>query len=232
MEKACLATSSADSTVDPINGCDARADVTTDLATVSVLLQRAHAGCQTSRDQLLGQIRDYLTVLATRHRDQKLAAKLGVSDIVQQSLVKAFEGFDAFQGETEGQWKAWLKMLLINEVRQSSRHFGRQKRQANRERAIDRSDDGPRVELRGSQSSPLSVVIRHEQLARMRLALQTLSDDYQTVIRLRAMEQMELAEIAQEMNRSVEATGKLWYRAILKLQSVLAQPDDTHLPHA
>lgn len=206
--------------------------VATDLATVSVLLQRAHAGCQSSRDELLGQIQNYLTALATRHRDQRLAAKLGVSDIVQQSLVKAFEGFDGFQGETEGQWKAWLKMLLINEVRQSSRHFGRKKREASREQAIDHNDDGPKRELPVAQPSPISTVIRQEQLSHMRSVMETLSDDYQTVIRLRSLEQMELPETAKKMNRSIEATSKLWYRAILKLQSALANLDETHQPRA
>lgn len=194
-----------------------------DLGSVSILLRAAKRGCSSSRQQLLKRFQDYLSRLAGKQRDDRIAAKVGVSDIVQQSLLKADTNFEAFRGKHEGQWKAWLKMLLINEVRQTTRHFSRDKRSIVREvsPAMDPDQGAPRPELDAAVATPLDDIIRKEQLTQLAAAIERLSDDHRTVIQLRSMQRKSMAEVAQQMNRSVDATAKLWYRAIQKLRTMM-----------
>lgn len=200
------------------------------LGSVSLLLRDAKNGCPSSREKLLRRFQEYLSLLAKKKRDTKLAAKLGVSDIVQQSLMKADTSFETFRGEHEGQWKAWLKMLLVNEVRQTSRHFSRGKRAVSREVTRQPSDDStrPNESLVSKSPAPDANAIQREQLGQLTVALEGLSDDYRTVIQLRSIQRLSMADVAKQMDRSVEATAKLWYRAIQKLKSVMPDVDRTH----
>ncbi|MEO1525592.1 MAG: sigma-70 family RNA polymerase sigma factor [Planctomycetota bacterium] len=192
-----------------------------DLGTVSLLLRRAKRGCHDSRERLLRRFRGYLIQLAREKRGKQLEAKIGVSDIVQQSLLQANRGLDDFRGERESQWKAWLKMLLINEVRQSARYFSRERRDIFRERSLTSSREESPFEaaLDSGQESPEERAIRQEQLDQLATALGRLSKDYRTVIELRSLQRMPMAKVAERMQRSVDATAKLWYRAIHRLKS-------------
>lgn len=194
---------------------------------MSILLREAKAGCSSSRQQLLRRFQDYLRFLAGAKRDDRLAAKVGVSDIVQQSLLQAETNFEAFRGEHEGQWKAWLKTLLVNEVRQATRHFSRDKRSIVREvqpQPADANAATPAV----TTTTPLEDAIHREQLSQLTAALDGLSDDYRTVIELRSIQRMSMAEVAQRMDRSVDATAKLWYRAIQKLRKIMPDVEQTN----
>jgi RNA polymerase sigma factor (sigma-70 family) len=73
--------------------------------------------------------------------------------------------------------------------------------------------------------TPGTRLSEREQMERMRRAIEMLPDDQQKVIELRNFQQLSLQEIAPMMNRSVEATTKLWYRAILKLRATLADDE-------
>lgn len=194
-----------------------------------MLLRRARTGSVSARDELIERVVHYFESLAPRHHSSKLLPKVGNSDIVQASLVKAIEGFDKFDGESEAQWKAWLKVLLINEVRQTGRFYGRQKRDARREYSFETvsgevgSDRhaSPNVHLESGADSPESEVMQREQFGLLRDAIKDLPNDYALVVQLRQFERLTFPEIAEKLGKSPEATKKLWYRAIIKLQDAL-----------
>ncbi len=50
-------------------------------------------------------------------------------------------------------------------------------------------------------------------------ALESLPDDYRTVILLRNVDNMPFRDIAQVMQRSVDSVEKLWVRGLGKLKS-------------
>ena len=94
-----------------------------DYESVSLLLHRAQCGCNQSRDQLMDQLQSYLNVVARQNADQRMQQKFGNSDIVQRSMVNVIENFESFRGSTQGEFKAWLKQILINEIRKIRRDF-------------------------------------------------------------------------------------------------------------
>ena len=65
--------------------------------------------------RILEGYRSYLKLLA-RLRLRLLPGKLDASDIVQDVLLKAHTHQDQFRGQTESEWRAWLRRILANTV--------------------------------------------------------------------------------------------------------------------
>jgi RNA polymerase sigma-70 factor (ECF subfamily) len=71
------------------------------------------------------------------------------------------------------------------------------------------------------QLSPSGELSRAEDAAALAAAMEKLPDDYRQVIRLRHREGKSFAEIARVLERSEDAVGKLWARALQSLSREL-----------
>lgn len=196
-----------------------------DVSLITQLIQRSRAGNEQARDQVFGELQGFLEATVARHSNSQSAAKFGQSDIVQLSFVKAIEHFESFRGETGPEFRAWLKQLVINEIRQANRSLRRKVRDVSRETSLDAKVAAAGDMFAAVDPTPGTKAIRKEQIVQMQKAIGLLSDDYRRVIELRSFENKSLVEIAEVMNRSVAATTKLWFRAVLKLQSFMVDDD-------
>ena len=59
---------------------------------------------------------DYVRLLAQLWLPTPLRRKLDASDIVQDVLLAAHDKKDQFRGQSEGQYKAWLRQITRNQV--------------------------------------------------------------------------------------------------------------------
>ena len=195
------------------------------------LIERAQSGDMEARNVLFEKCRNYIGFLARSHVESWIQAKVDSSDLVQQTLLEAHTGFEQFQGQSEGEWLAWLKQILRHNATDYVRQFGTAKRKASREVAIGFTESfrtaGP-PELEDGGESPSQVLARREQEIEVADALATLPEDYQEIILLRNLQRLPFDEIAERMDRSRPACQMLWMRALKKLQSVLTreQPDE------
>src|SRR5262249_59861745 len=71
------------------------------------------------------------------------------------------------------------------------------------------------------RSTPSQRAARREQAVLLADALGRLPDDYREVLILRHLEGLPFAEVAARMGRGVDATKKLWTRALDRLRRVL-----------
>ena len=186
------------------------------------LIRRAQSGDDQARNELFETCRAYIGFLARSHVESWIQAKVDASDLVQQTLMEAHQGFDGFGGSTEGEWLAWLKQILRHNATDFVRRFGTAKRRARLEVALSgfsqsAQSHAPR-ELSGNVETPSAIVSRREQEVEMANALATLPPDYQEVIVLRNLQRLPFDEIAEQMNRSRPAAQMLWMRALKKLQ--------------
>ncbi|MBM4077313.1 MAG: sigma-70 family RNA polymerase sigma factor [Planctomycetes bacterium] len=171
--------------------------------------------------RLLEGYRNYLLVIANSVVNQDLQAKLGGSDLVQETLLEAHRIFDRFDGTSPDDLRRWLTRILENKVGNSwKRYFQTGRRDVNKE--INRKDSQfqaqwNQLEAPSGNSPSRSLRIEEEQ-KQVRAAIQLLPEDLQTVIRLRIDEGLSFDEIGRKMERTEEAVRKLLARALVKLK--------------
>jgi RNA polymerase sigma-70 factor (ECF subfamily) len=172
--------------------------------------------------------RPYLLLVANEQVAPDLQAKVGGSDLVQQTFLEAQRDFGQFRGNSEADLLAWLRQILLNNALAMSRRFrGTDKRDVGREVSLS---DTPQADvlnnLRDLGESPSARAMAHEQDHALRAALNRLPDDYRQVIEWYNYERVPFDEIGQRLGRSGEAARKLWSRALNQLHAILDPPDD------
>src|SRR5262249_36467907 len=101
-------------------------------------LAAARAGSPEDLGRLLEACRGHLLLLARRELDGELRAKGSASDLVQETFLEAHRDFPAFRGTSPAELLAWLRQLLLNNVRDFTKgYFGRDKRDVLREVPLD-----------------------------------------------------------------------------------------------
>lgn len=195
-----------------------------DLATISELVNAARTGNAAAHSEICRQVQEPLNRMADQQLDQQLRRKLNPSDIVQATLTRMVQGFDDFRGSSTAEFYGWLNTILRNEVRTTRRDLQRDRRDVRREQE---APDNTSPRQASQQEPPDDLVQRNETLTRFRHIIQQLPPDYAQVIELRSIQELPFAEVAERMDRSVDAVSKLWGRALVSLQQELAKVDDS-----
>ena len=139
-----------------------------------------------------------LAVSYVKNRDAAL-------DVVQEAIVKALSKVDTVR--EPAYLKTWFYRILINEA---MNHFRRNRNLVSLEvmvdRAVESGDPGERLDLYD--------------------AIDRLSFQEQTVIKLRYFEDMKLEEIAQATGANLNTVKSRLYKAIRKLKDMTGEEID------
>src|SRR5262249_28239413 len=101
-------------------------------------LKSARSGSTNGLGQVLESCRQYLLLVANKELDPDLRAKVGPSDVVQDSILEAQRDFGRFHGTTEADVLAWLRRILLNNIANVRQHYrATQKRELSREVSLD-----------------------------------------------------------------------------------------------
>lgn len=175
----------------------------------------------------LERFRDYLTLLARLHLQPRLQSKLGASDIVQQTLLKAGQNLGQFRGRTEAEQAAWLRRILTNTLVDAVREFEGGKRDVARERslavAVDQSSARLEALLLDRTQSPSEQALQHEELLHLSTALAALPDDQRQALELHYLQGCPVAEVAAHMARTERSVAGLVRRGLHTLRQLLAK---------
>ncbi len=184
----------------------------------------AREGSISALGQLLDHYREYLLKVAGGEIAADVGAKVAPSDLVQETFAQAVRGFPGFVGGSEADLRAWLRQILLNNIRDTQKHWRRAKRQVTREGslAIPGHSNGIKVDVPALGPNGSTAMRSAEDGQRLRAALAKLSVEYRQVIELRSFQELPFEHIAQIMNRSSEASRKLWTRALDQLAELLA----------
>jgi RNA polymerase sigma-70 factor (ECF subfamily) len=179
--------------------------------------------------QTLERFRDYLRLLARLQLPAHLHGKMDPSDLVQQTLLKAYQGLEQFRGNTSAERAAWLRQILANTLANAIRDQGRAKRDATLERSLEASmaDSSARLEawLAADHTSPSEKAERNEQLLQLAHALTALPDLQREVLLLRHCQGWSLGAISEHLGKTRPAVASLLRRGLKELRERLQTPD-------
>jgi RNA polymerase sigma-70 factor, ECF subfamily len=193
---------------------------------IDKLFASAQAGSTSCLGRLLTLYSNYLKLLIAAQLDDRLRVRVSPSDIVQETFFEAHRDFAQFRGQTPGEFVAWLRRILVNNIlRVVEQHLLAEKRDVRREISLEQI--GKRLEqstarleslLAQPGDSPSGHAQRNEQEIILADALAELPKDYQQVILLRHIEGLPFEQVSQRMGRSNGAVRMLWLRALERLR--------------
>jgi len=151
---------------------------------------------------------------------QYLRRRHSISDVIQESRVVAFERRGDFEPLRDGSLRNWLLEIVERKARRTVQwHAGVGKRSVQRE--VTKAQRPDTAQFAAADPSPSEVAIASELEALARKAIGTLPQDYQDVLRLSWQDQLNLREISLRLDRSYEATKKLYGRAVARFGRAL-----------
>lgn len=179
----------------------------------------ARAGRKDALGRALEALRDYLEVIARHELRAELQAKIGPSDLVQETLLAAQRDLPGFHGRTEQEWRGWLRSILLHIAENARRRYlVTEKRRVDREVPLRVTEGGGLSVPHTSPSGPLRDLERQQALTS---ALERLPESYRQVIRWRHREGWTFEMIGGRLDCSSEAARKLWTRALARLRKEL-----------
>jgi RNA polymerase sigma-70 factor (ECF subfamily) len=180
-----------------------------------------------SVDQTLEQFRAYLSCLAHMRIDPRLQGKFGIPDVIQQTLLEAYQALERVrQLDAEGR-KKWLRTALAHNLLEEVAKFRTQARDVRREHALDRAaaESSCRLEawLACEQSTPSQKLERQESDLRVAEALARLPEPQRQAIILQHWHGWTLGQIAERLGRTPGAVAGLLHRGLEKLGGYLPE---------
>jgi RNA polymerase sigma-70 factor (ECF subfamily) len=188
-----------------------------DESRVQTLLEDARMGSnEAALGALLEFYRPLLERLSSRRVGRRLAAKVTCSEVAQITLISAAERFGDFRGETVEQFRAWLCVILQNEITDHSRRFLiSQCRTMSRETSLTRDIVQP------SSQRPSQICSAQEQVARLLQAVESLPDELCAIVRMRYQQNMTFSEIASSLGLPPATARRRWLQAVEQIEQMM-----------
>ncbi len=194
---------------------------------VARCIRLAREGQDEALNGLLDVYRNYLKLLASACLDPALKGKADASDVVQETLLKAYRSFPQFRGTTEMEWLGWIRRILATSLTDVHRRFSTDARRTTRERALEDRLDRSSLILGGlvpaPGPSPSEGAQHHERGALLADALAEIEPDEREVLVLRGLQELSWSEVGLRMGRTPDSARMLWPQALLRLGDLLKE---------
>jgi len=191
------------------------------------LIRRAGRGDERAFSTLFERHAAVLRRRIQRWLPTNVGRKISASDILQEARIVAFRRCGEFEQRDDGSFRQWLDRIARLKLHEAiKRYVGAAKRDVRRE--VTRGDRPDTDYLIGRAPTPSQLAIANETRENIQHALQALSDDHRTVLRLAREERLSLREVAERMGRSREAIKKLYARALSRFAEILKALEGAH----
>jgi RNA polymerase sigma-70 factor (ECF subfamily) len=177
--------------------------------------------------RILEKFRAYLNLVARIQVDPRLRGKLDLSGVVNQALFQAAQALERLAQWSEGQQQAYLRQMLLNDLRDEVRKWYTQARDVRRDRSLEAACETSSARLEASlaaaQSSPSEQAERHEQELRLAEALEHLPEAQREALVLQHWHGWTLAQIGEHLGRTPAAVAGLLHRGLEQLRHQLPE---------
>ena len=179
--------------------------------TTAALLIRVQAGEPEAREQLARRYLASLQRWAHGRLPSRARDLVDTEDLIQSTLMRAFNKVNDFENRREGAFLAYVRQILLNQIRDEARRGRRRPEHVEIEAEIPNSD-----------RSVLDEVIGRENMERYEAALALLPDTHREALILRVEMGYRYREIAEGMELpSANAARKLIARALVRLAEAM-----------
>ena len=178
-----------------------------------------------SNPAVVAKYEPYLRMLARTHMRRAYQAKVGASDMVQQAMLQAVQGLEGFRGNTEAEFRAWLRQILARHLCHLDRDLHRDKRDIRREQSMEQklAQSSMRLEglLAGDGPTPSQRVAFGENVLQVSKAIENLPESQRDAVRMHYLEGLKLSEVAAKLDKSTGAVAGLLHRGMKTLRQQL-----------
>jgi RNA polymerase sigma-70 factor (ECF subfamily) len=194
-----------------------------ELAEVEAVLQQVQSGDRSGIHRLFEQYRPLLRAFVRQHLDNRMAARLDASDIVQEAQLEAFHRLPDYLERRPMPFRLWLLRTTWERLRKIRRfHLSAQRRTANREWPLSAcSSNASDRELRADDTSPSAGAQRCELTSRVHDELRQLSPADRDLLVMRLQQELSNAEAACRLGIAPETAKKRYARALRRLRDRL-----------
>jgi RNA polymerase sigma-70 factor, ECF subfamily len=185
------------------------------------LLDRSRRGDAAALTELLAHYRSVIRDTIALRLDRRLAARVDVSDVVQETYLEAARRMPEYLDRSAMPFHLWLRWLAREQVLvHHRRHLRADKRAISRETPLLPEDSSACLvrKLLDHAPSPSQIVATAEGVEKLREALGRLDDDEHDLILWRHFERLTNADLGQLLGINEAAAGKRYIRALEKLK--------------
>lgn len=181
------------------------------LESTAALLERIRMGDESAQARLVSRYLPILKRLAHGRLPARARDLSDTDDLVQVTLIRALSHVDTFEVRREGAFLAYLRRILVNQIRDEIRRVSR------RPDRVDLGDDVP-----GIGPSPLEEAIGTETAERYEAALELLTDEQKEAVILRLELGFNYQQIADAVGHgSSNAARMMVTRALVRLSKIM-----------
>jgi RNA polymerase sigma-70 factor (ECF subfamily) len=176
-------------------------------------------------NQALEEYRAYLETLTFIQIDPRLRGKFGMSDIVQQTLLEAWQELERLQALDDAGRKRWLRRMLVNNLLDEIEKWRAQARDPRREQSLEAAADESSCRLQSwlaaEDTSPSERLAEQEEALRLLEALSQLDARQREALILQKYHGQTLAQIAEQLGCTTGAVAGLHARGLQELRRLL-----------
>ena len=138
--------------------------------------------------------------------------------MVQQSCLSAWQAIDRFDGDGEPALLAWLRAILRNNIINGIARLNAHKHGGGRLVSLEAAGAST---VTTDVPTPSACAEAHDVQARLQQALDRLSDEHHTVLRLRHEQGLGWEDVGKRMGRTADAARMLGTRALQQLRLLM-----------
>ena len=194
------------------------------------LLSGAKQGDPSAVNQLLDRHRRSIQRMIRMRLDQRIRARIDVSDVVQDVRVEANRRLRDYLDNPTMAFHLWLRQIAKDRIIDAHRrHRGSAKRSVDREQVAaplgeERSGIELAAQLRDRQLTPAAAATQQELARRVKQSLADLDEQDCEIIVMRHYEQLSNQEVAVALGLTEAAASMRYLRAVRRLRSLLYEP--------
>lgn len=196
-----------------------------------ILLRDARGGDEDAVRRLLVAYHPRLRARLLRQMDAVMKAKIEPEDILQHVYLEVFKAIGQFDYQGKDSFLRWMFTILDRKLIDEHRALRAERRDVRREvtNAPASSHKSTYVDLMArimsDGASPSQHVRRKEAVGALAACLAALPEHYRDVIRMRFMEGRPVAEVAEELDKSIGSVHMICHRALKQLRELIEQSE-------